>query len=115
MKLSPEQLTQFDRDGYLFFPGLFNPAETQTLNDAVPDLYSRRENFSVREKGKDAVRTNFAAHLYSEPFARLAGHPSMIELVRELLGEELYMHQFKINGKLAFKGDVWQWHQNYGT
>ena len=23
MKLTPEQLAQFDRDGYLFFPGLF--------------------------------------------------------------------------------------------
>jgi ectoine hydroxylase len=25
------------------------------------------------------------------------------------------MHQFKINGKQAFDGDVWQWHQDYGT
>jgi ectoine hydroxylase len=25
------------------------------------------------------------------------------------------MHQFKINGKAAFDGDVWQWHQDYGT
>jgi ectoine hydroxylase len=69
----------------------------------------------VREKGKDAVRTNFAAHLYSEPFARLARHPRMVEPVQELLGEALYMHQFKINGKMAFEGDVWQWHQDYGT
>jgi ectoine hydroxylase len=69
----------------------------------------------VREKGKDAVRTNFAAHLYSEPFARLARHPRMVEPVQELIGEALYMHQFKINGKQAFDGDVWQWHQDYGT
>ena len=33
----------------------------------------------------------------------------------DLLGEALYMHQFKINGKMAFEGDVWQWHQDYGT
>ena len=25
------------------------------------------------------------------------------------------MHQFKINAKAAFDGDVWQWHQDYGT
>jgi ectoine hydroxylase len=25
------------------------------------------------------------------------------------------MHQFKVNGKMAFEGDVWQWHQDYGT
>ena len=115
MKLTPEQFAQFDRDGYLFFPGLFTPEETQTLSDAVPDLYSRREDYNIREKGGDAVRTNFAAHMYSEPFAKLARHPRMIQPVEELLGEELYMHQFKINGKMAFEGDVWQWHQDYGT
>jgi len=115
MKLTPEQLAQFDRDGYLFFPGLFTPEETRTLTDAVPELYSRREDYNIREKSGDAVRTNFAAHMYSEPFAKLARHPRMIEPVEELLGEELYMHQFKINGKMAFEGDVWQWHQDYGT
>ena len=115
MKLTPDQRAQFDRDGYLFFPGLFSSEETQTLVDAVPALYDRREAFNVREKGKDAVRTNFAAHMYSEPFAKLARHPRMIEPVQDLLNEELYMHQFKINGKMAFEGDVWQWHQDYGT
>ena len=86
MKLSPEQLAQFDRDGYLFFPGLFTPQETQTLTDSVPALYSRREAFNVRERGSDAVRTNFAAHLYSEPFAKLARHPRMIEPVEDQIG-----------------------------
>ena len=85
MKLTAEQHAQFDRDGYLFFPGLFSREETTTLTDAVPALYSRREAYNVREKGKDAVRTNFAAHLYSEPFARLARHPRMVEPVQELL------------------------------
>jgi ectoine hydroxylase len=115
MKLTPEQLAQFDRDGYLFFPGLFSPEETKVLNDAVPGLYARREAYNVRERGSDAVRTNFAAHMYSEPFAKLARHPRMVEPVEELFGEKLYMHQFKINGKMAFEGDVWQWHQDYGT
>ncbi len=115
MRLTPAQQQQFDHDGYLFFPGLFTPEETRKLTDAVPELYSRREDYNVREKGSDAVRTNFAAHMYSEPFARLARHPRMIEPVEDLLGEKLYMHQFKINGKMAFEGDVWQWHQDYGT
>jgi ectoine hydroxylase len=115
MRLSKAQLEQFDREGYLFFPGHFSTEETRTLTDAVPELYARREDYNVREKGKDAVRTNFAAHMYSEPFARLARHPRMIEPVQDLFGEKLYMHQFKINGKMAFEGDVWQWHQDYGT
>ena len=115
MKLTAAQHEQFDKEGYLFFPGLFNPEETRVMVEEVPRLYSRREAFNVREKGKDAVRTNFAAHMYSEPFAKLARHPRMIAPVEDLFGEKLYMHQFKINGKMAFEGDVWQWHQDYGT
>jgi ectoine hydroxylase len=115
MKLTPQQLEQFDREGYLFFPSQFTPQEMKVLIDAVPELYARREDYNVREKGKDAVRTNFAAHMYSRPFARLARHPRMVQPVMDLFGEEVYMHQFKINGKAAFDGDVWQWHQDYGT
>jgi ectoine hydroxylase len=115
MRLTKEQLEQFDREGYLFFPGQFTPEETRVLTAAVPELYGRREAYNVREKGSDAVRTNFAAHMYSEPFARLARHPRMVQPVMDLFDEEVYMHQFKINGKMAFEGDVWQWHQDYGT
>jgi ectoine hydroxylase len=115
MKLNVDQRAQFERDGYLFFPGHFSSEEIKVLLDAVPDLYSRREAFNVREKGSDAVRTNFAAHMISEPFARLARHPRMVAPVVDLFQEQVYMHQFKINGKMAFEGDVWQWHQDYGT
>src|ERR1043166_2342879 len=115
MKLTPEQVAQFDRDGYLFFPKLFSVAETKVLTDEVPSLYARREVYNVREKGSDAVRTNFAAHMYSAPFARLARHPRMVKPVEQIFGEPVYMHQFKINGKMAFDGDLWQWHQDYGT
>jgi ectoine hydroxylase len=39
----------------------------------------------------------------------------MVAPIVQLFGEDVYMHQFKINGKMAFDGDVWQWHQDYGT
>ncbi|MFN5446041.1 MAG: phytanoyl-CoA dioxygenase family protein [bacterium] len=115
MKLSKEQLEQFDRDGYLFFPSHFTPEEIKTLSDEVPKLYAQDRPENIREKGKTSVRTNFAAHMYSEPFAKLGRHPRMIGPVEQMFGEKLYMHQFKINGKMAFDGDIWQWHQDYGT
>ena len=115
MNLIKEQLDQFNKEGYLFFPKLFTSDETKNLVNEVPEIYSRKEEYNIREKSSDSVRTNFAAHMYSEPFAKLARHPRMIKPVEDLLGERLYMHQFKINGKMAFDGDVWQWHQDYGT
>jgi ectoine hydroxylase len=115
MQLSPQQLEEFDERGFLFFPSLFSPQEIKTLQDEVPHLYAMQRPENVREKTGDVVRTNFAAHMYNAPFARLARHPRMIKPVEQLFGEKLYMHQFKINGKQAFDGDVWQWHQDYGT
>ncbi len=115
MRLTQAQAAQFEQDGYLFFPGHFSPPEIKVLLDEVPALYAQRRPENVREKAGDVVRTNFAAHLYSAPFARLARHPRMVEPVRQLFDEPVYMHQFKINGKQAFDGDVWQWHQDYGT
>ena len=38
MKLSAEQLEKFDREGYLFFPGLFTREEIKVLTDEVPAL-----------------------------------------------------------------------------
>ncbi|MGZ5173668.1 MAG: phytanoyl-CoA dioxygenase family protein [Burkholderiales bacterium] len=115
MKLMPEQIQQFEDDGYLFFPSLFSRKEIAVLKAEVPRLYAQQRPENVREKGSDAVRTNFAAHMYSYPFAKLARHPRMVQPVMQIYGDELYMHQFKINGKMAFEGDVWQWHQDYGT
>jgi len=115
MKLSHEQIGRFEHDGFLFFPSLFRPEEVKVLTEEVPRLYAQDRPENVREKGSDAVRTNFAAHMYSLPFAKLAHHPRLVEPIVQLFGEDVYMHQFKINGKLAFDGDVWQWHQDYGT
>ena len=115
MKLTPEQLAQFDRDGYLFFPSHFKPEEIRPLIDEVPAIYAEQRPENVRERTGGVVRTNFAAHKYNDKYARLGRHPRMVEPVKQIFNEDVYMHQFKINGKMAFDGDVWQWHQDYGT
>ena len=106
MKLTQAQIDAFERDGYLFFPNLFKKDEIQLLLDEVPSLYAQRRPENVREKTGDVVRTNFAAHMYSAPFARLARHPRMVEPVKQLFGEDVYMHQFKINGKQIGRAHV---------
>jgi ectoine hydroxylase len=115
MRLSPSQVDAFNSEGFLFLPQLFSAAEVRVLRDEVPKLYAEQRPENVREKNGNAVRTNFAAHTYNDTYRRLAHHPRLIEPAEQLLGEKVYIHQFKINGKAAFDGDVWQWHQDYGT
>ena len=90
MKLTAEQIQQFESDGYLFFPSLFTPEEIKVLTDEVPSLYAQRRPENVREKTGDVVRTNFAAHMYSYPFAKLARHTRMVEPIKQLFGERVH-------------------------
>src|SRR3546814_14182345 len=76
------------------------------------DLLEREE---VWRESSGAPRTAFAAQTYSEPFRRLGLHPRLIGPVMQLLDGPVYLHQYKVNAKAAFDGEVWQWHQDYGT
>jgi ectoine hydroxylase len=115
MKLSTEQLAEFHREGWLLLENLFSAAEVKVLTDDLPRVFALRREEVVREKDGDTPRSAFAAQHYSEPFARLARHPRLIEPVEQILDGPVYIHQFKVNAKAAFDGDVWQWHQDYGT
>ena len=115
MRLNADQLRQFDTEGWLFLPDLFTSEEVGVLKAELPVIFAMHREEVWREKDGEAVRTAFAAHTYNDGFARLGRHPRLIGPVMQLLDGPVYMHQYKINGKAAFSGDVWQWHQDYGT
>jgi len=114
MKLTDAQLKQFDEEGYLFLPACFTPEEAALLKGEAEAVY-REERQEVWRESSGVARTAFAAHLYNEGFSRLGRHPRLIEPVQQLLDGPVYMHQYKVNAKAAFDGEVWQWHQDYGT
>lgn len=114
MQLSDEQLREFDEQGYVFLPSCFSETEIAVLRSEAAEIYASDREEVWREKS-GAPRTAFAAHTYNEAFRRLGAHPRLIGPVSQLLNEQVYMHQFKVNAKAAFTGDVWQWHQDYGT
>ncbi|HST76377.1 MAG TPA: phytanoyl-CoA dioxygenase family protein [Acetobacteraceae bacterium] len=114
MKLSSEQVRQFETEGWFFLPEVFSAEEVATLRDEAQGIFrTKREEIWLEKSG--APRTAFAAHTYNEAFRLLGADPRLIEPVEQVFGEHLYMHQFKINAKAAFDGEVWQWHQDYGT
>ena len=114
MLLTDAQRAEFDREGFLFLPQAFSAEEAGLLRqEAARVLALEREEVWREDSG--APRTAFAAQTYSEPFRRLGLHPHLVEPVMQLLDGPVYLHQYKVNAKAAFDGDVWQWHQDYGT
>ena len=84
MFLNETDLEKFDKDGYLFFPKLFNSDEAALLKEEADKVYleDRKE---VWKESTGVARTAFAAHTYNEAFRRLAAHPRLIDPVSQIL------------------------------
>ena len=115
MKLSDTQIVQFGEEGYLFFPGLLESDEVAILQRTMPEILSRQGPEVIREKEDPAAaRLAFGAHLYSEPFRCLSLLPRLLNPVLQLLGDDVYLHQSRLNPKQGFGGGAsWDWHQDY--
>ena len=114
MTLTAKHLKEFDELGYLVMPNCFSEEEIAVLRSEAEGIFDTEREEVWREKS-GAPRTAFAAHTYNKAFAILGRHPRLIAPLEQFFGEPVYMHQFKINAKAAFDGEVWQWHQDYGT
>ena len=115
MTLDAQQIADYSKNGYLLLPGLLDDDEVAMLLRALPDVLSRQGPEVIREQDNpDAVRLAFGAHAYSNAFRRLSLHPRLLNPVRQLLDDEVYLHQSRINPKPGLgEGGAWTWHQDY--
>ena len=113
MRLTTEQREFYESEGYLLLPQLFSPSEVNVMKGELPALYAEESEGRVFEKDGKTVRSLHGTHATNEVFRRLARHPRLVGPAEQVLGSQVYVHQFKINAKMALAGDVWQWHQDF--
>ena len=112
MQLTKEQIEQFESDGYLIIEDLLSHEELEILLDEVPQEFAVDSPRRVKEKS-GAVRTVFALNSTNEIFRCLTRLPRLVEPAKQLLESDVYVHQFKLNAKVALDGDQWEWHQDF--
>lgn len=113
MELTTDQLTAFENDGFLLLPGFFSAAEVELMRAQLPELFAEASERRVVEKGTNTARAVHGVHATNDVFGRLTRDRRLLEPAMQILGGPVYVHQFKINAKAAFIGDVWEWHQDY--
>jgi ectoine hydroxylase-related dioxygenase (phytanoyl-CoA dioxygenase family) len=113
MRLTTDQLTHYREEGFLLLPGCFSPAEVEVMKSQLPAVFGKEGPQRIVEQNGGVVRSVYGTHEENDVFARLARHPRMIEPARQITDGDVYVYQFKINAKVAFAGDVWEWHQDY--
>ena len=117
--LSAEQLSRFERDGFLVIENLFSAEEVAVfkaeLERMSKDPQVLEAPTAIREPDSGALRSVFAIHRSNELFARVARDERTAGLVRYLLDGDIYVHQSRLNLKPGFKGQEFYWHSDFET
>lgn len=117
--LNPAQRDAYRENGFLLLPELFSEAEVARLNN---EMQAMRDDFTnkgreevIAEPGSGDVRSIFNVHRLNDLFANLVRDPRVLNVAREILGSEVYIHQSRINYKPGFNGKEFYWHSDFET
>ncbi|HEU4712853.1 MAG TPA: phytanoyl-CoA dioxygenase family protein [Pyrinomonadaceae bacterium] len=112
MWLTAQQIDHYHEHGFLVVRNYFSPDEIEIMLDELPHIFSQDTPRRILEKS-GAVRTVFASHTDNEVYNTLSRLPRLVEPAKQLLDSDVYIHQFKINAKVALEGEQWEWHQDF--
>jgi ectoine hydroxylase-related dioxygenase (phytanoyl-CoA dioxygenase family) len=113
MRLTQDQLKKYEDDGYVLLPECLSYREIEMMKAQLPAIFAEDSPRRVVEKDGGMVRSVYGSHLTNDVFQRLTRHPRLVEPAMQILQSEVYVYQFKINAKVGFGGDLWDWHQDY--
>ncbi|WP_432145290.1 phytanoyl-CoA dioxygenase family protein [Streptomyces sp. bgisy084] len=113
MRLTQQQADQYHEQGFLLLESLLDPQEVIALRAAFARDAKVPGPQVVTEDGGTEVRAVYSSHQRQPEYAGLIRDPRILEPVRQLLTDDVYIYQFKINAKPAFGGEKWAWHQDF--
>ena len=117
--LSPEQVDQFLRDGFLVVRSMYSPEETAAISEWTDEVAARPEvpgKYMMYFENSQADGSRILCRIenfvpYHEGFSKLITARRMQQAVSELFGEEAVLFKDKINFKLP-GGDGFREHQD---
>jgi ectoine hydroxylase len=113
MELDGDQIAQYQTKGWVVVPDVFGAEAVQGLESAAFDVLERRGPEVSRETD-GSPHVCWGMHLFDERLGRLPRHPAVLTPAEQLLGDQVYVHQSRINIKQT-GGSIVEWHQDFGT
>lgn len=117
--LSEHQLRAYRKNGFIQLRGLLQQNETEELLCEARQIAltsgQRGLPEAVLEPGSDEVRSVFRVHGLNQVFERLMRDGRLLDVARQILGSEVYIHQSRVNLKPGFSGKEFYWHSDFET
>jgi ectoine hydroxylase len=118
-QLSPDQIAQYEREGFLVLHDVFDAEEVQCFKDELERLHQDEDlkgrDEVITEPGSGDIRSIFRVHSISPVFKRLAADVRLAEIAQGLLEDYVYIHQSRLNYKPGFRGKEFYWHSDFET
>jgi phytanoyl-CoA hydroxylase len=128
MVLSPQQIEQYRRDGYLVFEELFRPPEVATILSRLEDLVLERvprhagvhmqiepavrRGEAEAESPLDALRKVEGLVENDEVFGALARDPRLLDVMQDLIGPDIKLFRDALMMKPPRHGSAKPYHQD---
>jgi ectoine hydroxylase len=113
MKLSQDQIDFYNEKGYLIIEDLFTEEEINRIKKTIKEFENLKELPNVICEKNGQIRSIFAPHKHFPEFKWLYLQDRIARPAQQLIGNPIYLYQYKLNTKRAFGGDLWEWHQDF--
>lgn len=113
MLLTESECEKYQHDGYLFVENYLDTKDLEKIDKEYDRLKQLDLPSRVMENESGMVRAMHGCHLESRFFKKFIRDSRFISPAEQIIDDDVYLYQFKINCKEAFGGDVWRWHQDY--
>ncbi len=113
MILTEAQTSEYRDRGWLVIPDAFRAAEVDVLQAAALEVLER-PGPEVGREADGSPHVCWGMHLFDDRLDALVHHPTLVETSRQLLDNDFFVHQSRINMKQT-NGSIVAWHQDFGT
>jgi phytanoyl-CoA hydroxylase len=119
-KLTPEQLRQYDEEGYVILEDFFTPAEIDPLRDHIDVLDEEQNKELLAQGGSPFVQIPnqivFTANInFRDPLIQaFTAQPKLVDLTTQLLGPDVRLYWDQSVYKRPEAKKDFPWHQDNG-
>ena len=122
--ISREQMDSYEKNGFIVLPNVFSKEEVEFLRQSARDL--RKDMVAadpdktnprvITEPKSNTVRSLFEVHKRKDTvFHGLAMEERLLPIIKLFLGDDVYVHQSRINFQPPFVGTGFGWHSDFET
>nr|MBA3707400.1 phytanoyl-CoA dioxygenase family protein [Planctomycetota bacterium] len=123
--LSPAELAAYHAKGYHVARGLFSPQHIARLSTEIDGLHQRMADHApdtvhvsweegLAEGRAKRIRQLMHSEAVSPIIDAMSRSPEILDILRQLIGPDLYLFHSKLMMKAAYDGTFTPWHQDWG-